>query len=290
MATSTNLEGQNYSYPPTELEWKRIKPHFTKLYYDDGRKLKDVMSILRAQHGFHATSKMYKSRITTWDLRRNLSHHEVVFIIATVERRKAEGKSTVVVLRGRPVDLQKVFRCQRRKRIKTSDALTFYATGRIALNCDLRCITPPPSNVKQPASQAEEHFLFEFRSLLVGLLDTGLCRPSDGGLHFEESAASAKAWRFVGGCCVDIAEGQEADGIVLRRFSALVQYAARTYDLSLWTRIIEAIVLVVLRGYVDTAQRILNDLQYALTQASLSQPPQMKFLTALSQVDPITFS
>jgi hypothetical protein len=40
---------------PQVSDWERLRPVITRLYKEDVKPLKDVVSILREQHGFHAT-------------------------------------------------------------------------------------------------------------------------------------------------------------------------------------------------------------------------------------------
>ncbi|KXJ95411.1 hypothetical protein Micbo1qcDRAFT_230675 [Microdochium bolleyi] len=58
----------------TPEEWAANRDIIAGLYIDDKRKLKDVMRIMRDEHAFHATEKMYKIRLNKWGLQKYLRH------------------------------------------------------------------------------------------------------------------------------------------------------------------------------------------------------------------------
>lgn len=293
--TSTYSVPVSFSFPPSRGDWESIKPIFTELYIDQEKELKDVMAILDKEYGFRATIKMYKTRITVWNLRRSLNHAEVLQVIAMTERRRAQGKQTVVMLRGRPVDLEKVIRHQRRKHIRTSDALALYSSTPLRCDGDLRCMSPPPSNLSLSILSAEERLVYEFRALFRGLLDAGFCIPSKTGLQFNEPMLLArqsteKAWLHVGGCFVGFPEELGRGSNLLRRFSHIVQLSFFSYDVSLWMRLIEEIVLLVLQGHSDAAQYVLNNLRWRSANWTAMPTPQAHFVNALAHMDPDSLS
>jgi tetratricopeptide (TPR) repeat protein len=53
-----------------EAEWERMRPLITQLYYQDGKKLVQVMAILESRYGFAATQQMYKKRLRKWGVRK----------------------------------------------------------------------------------------------------------------------------------------------------------------------------------------------------------------------------
>ncbi|KAH6660934.1 Clr5 domain-containing protein [Truncatella angustata] len=52
----------------TPQEWDSYRGTITRLYWDQGRPLKDVGEIMRREYGFNATEKMYKTRVKKWGL------------------------------------------------------------------------------------------------------------------------------------------------------------------------------------------------------------------------------
>ncbi|PHH64164.1 hypothetical protein CDD81_4911 [Ophiocordyceps australis] len=54
----------------SEAEWQTHRSLIDQLYITEGRKLVDVMAILRSRHGFDATEQMYKKRLRKWNIRK----------------------------------------------------------------------------------------------------------------------------------------------------------------------------------------------------------------------------
>ncbi|PHH82007.1 hypothetical protein CDD82_7324 [Ophiocordyceps australis] len=54
----------------SEAEWETHRSLIDRLYIAEGRKLVEVMSILRSRHGFDATEQMYKKRLRKWNIRK----------------------------------------------------------------------------------------------------------------------------------------------------------------------------------------------------------------------------
>ncbi|KPI41962.1 uncharacterized protein AB675_5670 [Cyphellophora attinorum] len=55
---------------PSHEDWARIRPILAELYVDQGMRLQDVQDTLVSQHNFHATTDMYRKRITQWKLQK----------------------------------------------------------------------------------------------------------------------------------------------------------------------------------------------------------------------------
>ncbi|ETI26301.1 hypothetical protein G647_03078 [Cladophialophora carrionii CBS 160.54] len=74
--------------PRTDSDWEVWRPLFTRLYKEENRPLPEVMRILRDQHSFWASEKMFKNRIKAWKLRKYLKEDEAKMIV------EGEGPST----------------------------------------------------------------------------------------------------------------------------------------------------------------------------------------------------
>ncbi|KAK5950848.1 hypothetical protein OHC33_008231 [Knufia fluminis] len=69
---STRATGSSH----TKKQWEAVRPLFTQLYIDDGKTLREVRSVLEHEHAFVATTKMFKSRITQWQLHKYRKHKD----------------------------------------------------------------------------------------------------------------------------------------------------------------------------------------------------------------------
>ena len=67
---------QNTTHPKRYVQkqdWDFHKTTIISLYISEDRSLKDVMHIMASRYDFHATVKMYKSRLTAWHVRKYMA-------------------------------------------------------------------------------------------------------------------------------------------------------------------------------------------------------------------------
>ncbi|KAI1201110.1 hypothetical protein F5X97DRAFT_58939 [Nemania serpens] len=131
--------GESYrSQQHTAQVWESHKEEIRKLYLDENRPLKEVMTIMR-QRGFRATVRMYKSRFDKWGFSKNNSKREVVTMLQVQRQRNALGKRTTFQRNGREIAIDAYLK---RKGISQYDL----AEPGLAesLPHHLRCVTPPP--------------------------------------------------------------------------------------------------------------------------------------------------
>ncbi|KAF7508934.1 hypothetical protein GJ744_008490 [Endocarpon pusillum] len=102
---------------PSAQDWENIKPIFTKLYSTENRTLKDVKAILEKDHGFVATERMYKGRINTWNLHKNLKKVEKATLIRRVRQ---TGRANPPLFKGRPVQMHRLVRYCKENKVPTS--------------------------------------------------------------------------------------------------------------------------------------------------------------------------
>ncbi|RMZ85368.1 hypothetical protein DV737_g807, partial [Chaetothyriales sp. CBS 132003] len=67
--------------PRTEAEWEQLKPIFTNLYMDQNLPLPKVMKIMEEEHGFKASTKMYKNKVKDWGLSKYLKAEQALQIV-----------------------------------------------------------------------------------------------------------------------------------------------------------------------------------------------------------------
>ncbi|KAI0171654.1 Clr5 domain-containing protein [Pestalotiopsis sp. NC0098] len=63
--------------PPQRGDWERHKQRIAQLYLEENKPLREVADVMRIEHDFTATPKMYKQRFHQWDFRKNLKAGEV---------------------------------------------------------------------------------------------------------------------------------------------------------------------------------------------------------------------
>lgn len=100
---------------PTPDQWAEIRDVFTQLYLVENRKLKDVQTILSKKHGFNASEKMYKRRISEWKIGKNYKARDKELLAQRVKAYVDAGRDVQSLsFRGRPVKLDRVKRHFRR--------------------------------------------------------------------------------------------------------------------------------------------------------------------------------
>jgi len=81
----------------TPQKWLEMRPYIGQLYVVEDKTLKEVRQIMRTEHGFEASERMYKQRLRDWDMQsKNLQKPEWRALDAIQKDRKLrEGKETV---------------------------------------------------------------------------------------------------------------------------------------------------------------------------------------------------
>ena len=108
---------QIVGHPTLSTGWDKYREIVEQLYVEEDKSLPTVIEELKRIHGFSATERQYKRKISEWHLDKNVKDDEMRAIIATQESRLREGKQSSFFIRGRQVDPLKIRRFVRRKKI-----------------------------------------------------------------------------------------------------------------------------------------------------------------------------
>jgi hypothetical protein len=124
---------------PTASDWEHHRNIITLMYRD--HPLKEVVSIMAAEHNFFATERMYKTRISQWHLNKNMKSHEMETLMRDVQEGASAGKDAAVALRfgGKVVPWSKLERFTRRHKKDLTRARSPSA------------MTPDKSNASSPS-------------------------------------------------------------------------------------------------------------------------------------------
>ncbi|KAH6888196.1 Clr5 domain-containing protein [Thelonectria olida] len=129
-----------------DSEWELVRPHITRLYYDQSKPLREVRRIIHEKYNFDATPRMYKYRLQKWGLEKKFREKEVVQMALLKKQRDATGKQTKFIFRGRPVQWELVERYLYRR----PDLQTKIKAGMLSMGDaipDLVCRSPSPEPV-----------------------------------------------------------------------------------------------------------------------------------------------
>ncbi|EXJ80826.1 hypothetical protein A1O3_07110 [Capronia epimyces CBS 606.96] len=95
-ATPPQLEARE---GPAAAQWQAVKEEIRYLYQD--KPLRDVRRILEQRHGFRATERMYKARLSQWGFSKNYSDKDYQICAVLNHFRRNSGKaSTAFVIHG----------------------------------------------------------------------------------------------------------------------------------------------------------------------------------------------
>ena len=83
---------------PTKDDWESHRTEITRLYQDEKRTLNEVMKFMLERYDFRATTKMYKTRISDWGLRRNLRWSEREETCRIVKQRWLSGEKVSKII------------------------------------------------------------------------------------------------------------------------------------------------------------------------------------------------
>ncbi|KAL8717035.1 MAG: hypothetical protein Q9225_005690 [Loekoesia sp. 1 TL-2023] len=135
--------------PTSSRDWDKHRKVIERLYVEEDKSLPAVVEELEKLHGFAATERQYKRRISEWRLDKNVKEDEMKAIIATEATRLRQGKQSAFYVRGRQVHSMKIKRFAQRKRIDRSNCAGDTCTS---LPPGVRCITPPTDVLKNSSS------------------------------------------------------------------------------------------------------------------------------------------
>ncbi|KAF2649227.1 hypothetical protein K491DRAFT_669339 [Lophiostoma macrostomum CBS 122681] len=107
-----------FHFPVAEAaEWDHHKPRIAELY--EKKELKEVMQILKDEHGFTASESQYKKQLAKWGLnKKNVKSGEYKAMIRKQRDRAKDGKDTEFYIHGNKVPAVNIARFEERWRKK----------------------------------------------------------------------------------------------------------------------------------------------------------------------------
>ncbi|KAL8382221.1 hypothetical protein RB595_006145 [Gaeumannomyces hyphopodioides] len=101
--------------------WEIHRATIKRLYIDEGKKLNDIVEIMRQDYDFTANARMYKHRLSQWGLIKYNREADVQRILQLKNKRDAEGKDSHIEINGRVVDFDRVQRYLQRRKISVDE-------------------------------------------------------------------------------------------------------------------------------------------------------------------------
>ncbi|EPE06574.1 hypothetical protein F503_02702 [Ophiostoma piceae UAMH 11346] len=142
-------------------EWDKYREIITDLYRDRGLHLKKVQSFMAKEYNFHASERMYKTRISKWNLDKNLKAADVMVMFRMYQTRAMVGKKSRFTVRGRYMDYARVEQYIRRDpsiltRVQNNEDIVDIPPDH-AQSAGIMCRTPSPSPPPSPAHGQSVH-------------------------------------------------------------------------------------------------------------------------------------
>ncbi|KAH8656006.1 hypothetical protein BGZ60DRAFT_567862 [Tricladium varicosporioides] len=109
MDSTAEISDDHLKAPYAE-RWGLLKKVMARLYIDEGRKLKEIVEIMKTEYRFYASEGQYKRQFGLWNIKRALTSKKKARISKVLETRAQQGKSSVVLHNGREVDNEKIRR------------------------------------------------------------------------------------------------------------------------------------------------------------------------------------
>ncbi|CAK7229491.1 hypothetical protein SBRCBS47491_007265 [Sporothrix bragantina] len=142
-------------------DWELHRERITELYRDQGLHLRQVQEIMSERYGFHASQRMYKTRISKWAIDKNLKQADVAAILRMQQMRAAQGKKSKFTIRGRDIDFARVEQYLKRdptllkqsQKGGNDSAMNDVVPGHMEA-AGITCRTPSPTPPPSPSSSA----------------------------------------------------------------------------------------------------------------------------------------
>ncbi|KAH6091626.1 hypothetical protein HBI65_154710 [Parastagonospora nodorum] len=164
-----------------DADWDPHQVLITELY-TSGKTLKDVIAIVKAETGFHAEDRQYKSRISKWNLDKNTKTKEMKSIVKKRQKRKIieDDKAELMFsVRGNELDSTKIDRWMREHNVDEDEL--YSPSSLVSTPSAVKCRTNT-----QPSTPI-------MRSLTPTIITSVISEPSLYHHQFDDYASTKQA-------------------------------------------------------------------------------------------------
>ncbi|KAI1132876.1 hypothetical protein F5Y10DRAFT_171334 [Nemania abortiva] len=139
----------------TANDWANHRPLITALYRDQNKTLKETMTVMEEKHEFFATVRMYKARFQQWGIEKKIKAEDAVEIFRQQTARAKAGKSSVVYIRGRKINPERLQRYRYRAAAIVSEQILMVEKE---LTSSPSAVSPPSSHIvcRTPSPSPED--------------------------------------------------------------------------------------------------------------------------------------
>ncbi|TGJ88040.1 hypothetical protein E0Z10_g790 [Xylaria hypoxylon] len=107
----------------TANDWANHRSLITALYRDQNKTLKQTMRVMEEKYSFFATVRMYKARFQQWEIEKKIKAEDAVEIFRQQSARTKAGKPSVVYIRGRKINPDRLQRYRYRAPAPVSEKI-----------------------------------------------------------------------------------------------------------------------------------------------------------------------
>ncbi|KAI1077366.1 hypothetical protein F5B20DRAFT_273301 [Whalleya microplaca] len=166
------------------LDWTSHQAVLKKLYLDENKTLTKTIEIMRAEHSFHATPKLYKEEFKEWDWQKNLPASHARFMTRKSKKRKMEeGKDTIFAYGGQQWTSKRAERSLARTKkvqdesssdnIVTPTSVRYNTPRALTMSPSQTLATLPGQNLRDPSGQTRRKKRASISSMSSILNSTG---------------------------------------------------------------------------------------------------------------------
>ncbi|KAI1429856.1 hypothetical protein F5Y12DRAFT_341345 [Xylaria sp. FL1777] len=141
----------------TANDWASHRSLITALYRDQNKTLKETMRIMEEKYSFFATVRMYKARFQQWEIEKKIKAEDAVEIFRQQTARTNAGKPSVVYIRGRKINPDRLQRYRYRAAAMVLEQILVVEKGQSTSRSDtspasshIVCRTPSPDPEASP--------------------------------------------------------------------------------------------------------------------------------------------
>ncbi|KAJ0114739.1 hypothetical protein J7T55_004480 [Diaporthe amygdali] len=237
-------EGQPVRYASAQ-EWAEHKEEIRHLYMEEEMPLQQVITVMKENYNFHATAKMYKTRLRFWGFRKNISLRDGLDSDAVHRALSDNHRGPVRLPNGQVVDSSRLATHMRR-RLQGRGALARQGTTQMP---HLQAVRPPNT------FYISEAVLFSVRSYIMGLYQ-GTVTTGEALDELRWSNAGAKWSRFAYAVKAALSEDKFNQALVLmRQAPEEIRLLIQDQPANLLSQLLLFIVHATRRQFSDEAQR-----------------------------------
>ncbi|KIX02476.1 uncharacterized protein Z518_08417 [Rhinocladiella mackenziei CBS 650.93] len=181
---------------PAQAQWQAVKEEIRMLY--EKKPLKEVRKILEQRHGFRATERMYKARLSQWGISKNYSDKDYQICAVLHHSRQKSGKrATAFVVHGHKRSLKDLHKYIKGRKMSEDEFLTTALKNIVLCNDRTGELQEPYAHVRaytpEPETETEDQQSTPTTGQLSGEITASVAKQSPQGAETEPGPSLGRA-------------------------------------------------------------------------------------------------